>query len=244
MVTWVGRAEDRLPGGHVPSGDRRRPPHDRRPRSPNYQPVTRAVSGREAEFLLHYRGVHRLNRDEQGRRQVRRVHDARHRPPGELRIEITAEKRPPEWPDRDKFPMEFILDEPRCIYCGMCEEACPCDAIESDAPVRHDRLDPRRDDLQQGEDARHLRRDEGQRQGPDPDLAAASSAGPRRSSSSPPSARRPWSSRKTARPSRRRPGSTRDGAVMETAWKTSPTRSKEGPQGPVPVHPERPFLIL
>ena len=24
----------------------------------------------------------------------------------------------------------FVLDELRCIYCGMCEEACPVDAIE------------------------------------------------------------------------------------------------------------------
>ncbi len=23
-----------------------------------------------------------------------------------------------------------MIDELRCIYCGMCEEACPCDAIE------------------------------------------------------------------------------------------------------------------
>jgi NADH-quinone oxidoreductase subunit I len=24
----------------------------------------------------------------------------------------------------------FVIDELRCIYCGMCEQACPCDAIE------------------------------------------------------------------------------------------------------------------
>ena len=26
--------------------------------------------------------------------------------------------------------MKFDIDELRCIYCGMCEEACPVDAIE------------------------------------------------------------------------------------------------------------------
>ena len=26
--------------------------------------------------------------------------------------------------------MQFDIDELRCIYCGMCEEACPVDAIE------------------------------------------------------------------------------------------------------------------
>jgi NADH-quinone oxidoreductase subunit I len=45
-------------------------------------------------------------------------------------IHIEAAAAPPEWPDRDKFPASFVLDELRCIYCGMCEEACPVDAIE------------------------------------------------------------------------------------------------------------------
>ena len=34
------------------------------------------------------------------------------------------------WPDREKYPAKFDIDELRCIYCGMCEEACPVDAIE------------------------------------------------------------------------------------------------------------------
>ena len=34
------------------------------------------------------------------------------------------------WEDREKYPQSFVLDELRCIYCGMCEEACPVDAIE------------------------------------------------------------------------------------------------------------------
>ena len=34
------------------------------------------------------------------------------------------------WPDREKYPQWFNIDELRCIYCGMCEEACPVDAIE------------------------------------------------------------------------------------------------------------------
>ncbi|HZN63692.1 MAG TPA: 4Fe-4S binding protein, partial [Tepidisphaeraceae bacterium] len=31
---------------------------------------------------------------------------------------------------REKYPAKFDIDELRCIYCGMCEEACPVDAIE------------------------------------------------------------------------------------------------------------------
>jgi NADH-quinone oxidoreductase subunit I len=43
-------------------------------------------------------------------------------------IHIVADESP--WPDREKYPKQFDIDELRCIYCGMCEEACPCDAIE------------------------------------------------------------------------------------------------------------------
>ncbi|MGC2626407.1 MAG: 4Fe-4S binding protein, partial [Candidatus Udaeobacter sp.] len=29
----------------------------------------------------------------------------------------------------EKFPQEFDIDMIRCIYCGMCEEVCPEQAI-------------------------------------------------------------------------------------------------------------------
>ena len=43
-------------------------------------------------------------------------------------IDIVAAESP--WPDRQKYPQFFNIDELRCIYCGMCEEACPVEAIE------------------------------------------------------------------------------------------------------------------
>ena len=95
----------------------------------HYQPTTEQYPEEKPELPLHYKGVHRLNRDDQGRVKCVACMMCATACPANC-ITITAEKAPPEWPDRDKFPMEFILDELRCIYCGMCEEACPCDAIE------------------------------------------------------------------------------------------------------------------
>jgi NADH-quinone oxidoreductase subunit I len=45
-------------------------------------------------------------------------------------IDIVGATAPPSWPDREKYPESFVIDELRCIYCGMCEEACPVEAIE------------------------------------------------------------------------------------------------------------------
>ncbi len=41
-------------------------------------------------------------------------------------IHIEAE----EGPNKEKFPEKFEIDVLRCCFCGMCEEACPKDAIK------------------------------------------------------------------------------------------------------------------
>lgn len=74
-----------------------------------------------------YRGVHRLNRDEQGRVKCVACFLCATACPAHC-IDIIGIESP--WPDREKYPESFTIDELRCIFCGMCEEACPVDAIE------------------------------------------------------------------------------------------------------------------
>jgi NADH-quinone oxidoreductase subunit I len=74
-----------------------------------------------------YRGVHRLNKDPDGRVACVACFMCSTACPANC-IHIEAGESP--WPDREKYPVKFDIDELRCIYCGMCEEACPVDAIE------------------------------------------------------------------------------------------------------------------
>ncbi len=76
---------------------------------------------------LIYRGVHRLNKDEQGRVKCVACFLCATACPAHC-IDIIGTESP--WEDREKYPQSFVIDELRCIFCGMCEEACPVDAIE------------------------------------------------------------------------------------------------------------------
>lgn len=91
--------------------------------------ITRQFPEERPEFgnPLIYRGVHRLNKDEQGRVKCVACFLCSTACPAHC-IDIVAEESP--WEDREKYPQSFTIDELRCIYCGMCEEACPVDAIE------------------------------------------------------------------------------------------------------------------
>jgi len=75
----------------------------------------------------NYRGVHRLNRDENGHVACVACFMCSTACPAHC-IHIEAEEAP--WDEREKYPAKFDIDELRCIFCGMCEEACPVDAIE------------------------------------------------------------------------------------------------------------------
>ena len=124
------RAEDRPAGAAVPAGHRRRAWG---PRCATRQRCSAAARSRsstprsEPKLPPNYRGVHRLNRDEQGRVKCVACYMCSTACPAHC-IDIVAAPSP--WPDREKYPETFVIDELRCIYCGMCEQACPVDAIE------------------------------------------------------------------------------------------------------------------
>ena len=75
---------------------------------------------------LIYRGVHRLNRDDEGRVKCVACFLCATACPAHC-IDIIGVESP--WEDREKYPETFTIDELRCIYCGMCEEVCPEQAI-------------------------------------------------------------------------------------------------------------------
>ncbi len=91
--------------------------------------ITEEYPEQEPTLPPNYRGVHRLNRDEQGRVKCVACYMCATACPAHC-IDIVASAAPTEWKDREKYPETFVIDELRCIYCGMCEEACPVDAIE------------------------------------------------------------------------------------------------------------------
>jgi NADH-quinone oxidoreductase subunit I len=89
--------------------------------------ITEQYPEQEPNLPPNYRGVHRLNRDPDGRVKCVACYMCSTACPAHC-IDIVAAPSP--WPDREKYPETFVIDELRCIYCGMCEEACPVDAIE------------------------------------------------------------------------------------------------------------------
>jgi NADH-quinone oxidoreductase subunit I len=82
---------------------------------------------RRQAYVPRYRGLHRLNRDAAGRVKCVACFMCPTICPAKCIHVVGA---PAPWPDREKYPIRFDIDELRCIYCGMCEEVCPVDAIE------------------------------------------------------------------------------------------------------------------
>ena len=96
-----------------------------------FQPkVTQQFPEQRPELPANYRGVHRLNRDAEGRVKCVACFMCSTACPAHCIDIVAAPASQGVGPDREKYPEMFVIDELRCIYCGMCEQACPCDAIE------------------------------------------------------------------------------------------------------------------
>ena len=69
-------------------------------------------------------------------RALHGLHDVLHRLSGQLHPHRGRRARERE-PRIEKYPVRFDIDELVCVVCGLCVEACPCDAIRMDSGHPH-----------------------------------------------------------------------------------------------------------
>src|SRR6476646_1934914 len=82
-------------------------------------------------FSPVYRGLHILNRDEEGRENCTACGLCAVACPAEAITMEAAERKPGEENlyREEKYAARYEINMLRCIFCGLCEEACPKDAI-------------------------------------------------------------------------------------------------------------------
>jgi NADH-quinone oxidoreductase subunit I len=86
---------------------------------------------KERPFSPVFRGLHVLNRDEEGRERCTACGLCAVACPAEA-ITMEAAERLPNEVDlyrEEKYAAKYEINMLRCIFCGLCEEACPKDAI-------------------------------------------------------------------------------------------------------------------
>ncbi|RFS24516.1 NADH-quinone oxidoreductase subunit NuoI [Chitinophaga silvatica] len=96
------------------------------------------------EFSPVFRGLHILNRDEEGRERCTACGLCAVACPAEAITMEAAERKPGEENlyREEKYAARYEINMLRCIFCGFCEEACPKDAIylsETFAPANYQR---------------------------------------------------------------------------------------------------------
>jgi NADH-quinone oxidoreductase subunit I len=82
-------------------------------------------------FAKVWRGLHVLNRDEEGRERCTACGLCAVACPAEaITMEAAERQRGEEHLYREeKYAAKYEINMLRCIFCGLCEEACPKDAI-------------------------------------------------------------------------------------------------------------------
>ena len=96
------------------------------------------------EFSPVFRGLHVLNRDEEGRERCTACGLCAVACPAEAITMEAAERVEGEEGlyREEKYAAKYEINMLRCIFCGLCEEACPKDAIylsETFAPANFTR---------------------------------------------------------------------------------------------------------
>ena len=95
-------------------------------------------------FSPVFRGLHVLNRDEEGRERCTACGLCAVACPAEAITMEAAERQKGEEHlyREEKYAAKYEINMLRCIFCGLCEEACPKDAIylsETFAPANYTR---------------------------------------------------------------------------------------------------------
>ena len=95
-------------------------------------------------FSPVFRGLHILNRDEEGRENCTACGLCAVACPAEAITMEAAERKSGEEDlyREEKYAAKYEINMLRCIFCGLCEEACPKDAIylsETFAPSNFER---------------------------------------------------------------------------------------------------------